>query len=102
MPSAHATVGAIVGCHRVPSVWRSLRRVWQRWQGAQAGSGTRLYKASVKEFILILANWKASAGDVWTVPIGLNVGKVVKLGRLPVKFEPGLQYMPVHPQNGQE
>ena len=50
----------------------------------------------------ILANWKASAGDVWTVPIGLSVAKVVKLGRLPVKFELGLQYMPVHPQNGQE
>jgi hypothetical protein len=28
----------------------------------------------------ILANWKASSGDVWTVPIGLGVGKVVKLG----------------------
>ncbi len=51
----------------------------------------------------ILANWKASSGDVWTVPIGLNVGKVVKLGRLPVKLQVAVQYMPVHPQNtGQE
>ena len=51
----------------------------------------------------ILANWKASSGDVWTVPIGLGVGKVVKLGRLPVKIQLSLQYMPVRPRNtGQE
>ena len=36
------------------------------------------------------------------MPIGLSVGTVVKLGRLPVKFELELQYMPVHPRNGQE
>jgi hypothetical protein len=28
----------------------------------------------------ILANWKASSGDVWTVPVGVGVGKVVKFG----------------------
>lgn len=51
----------------------------------------------------ILANWKASSGDIWTVPVGLGVGKVVKLGRLPVKLQLALQYMPVRPQNsGQE
>ena len=51
----------------------------------------------------ILANWKAASGDVWTVPVGLGVGKVVKLGRLPVKLELSLQYMPVRPSNtGQE
>ena len=51
----------------------------------------------------ILANWKASSGDVWTVPIGLGVGKVVKLGRLPVKLQLSLQYMPVRPRDsGQE
>ncbi len=51
----------------------------------------------------ILANWKASSGDVWTVPAGVNVGKVVKLGPLPVKLQLAVQYMPVHPRNsGQE
>jgi hypothetical protein len=51
----------------------------------------------------ILADWKAPAGDIWTVPVGLGVGKVVKLGRLPVKLQLSLQYMPVHPHNsGQE
>ena len=50
----------------------------------------------------ILANWKAPAGDVWTVPVGVEIGKVVKLGRLPVKFNLGLPYMPVHPRGGQQ
>ena len=36
------------------------------------------------------------------MPVGVGVGKVVKLGRLPVKFTLSLQYMPVHPQDGQE
>jgi hypothetical protein len=52
----------------------------------------------------ILANWKAdSAGDIWTVPIGLSVAKVLKLGSLPVKIGLAGQYMVHHPDNfGQE
>jgi hypothetical protein len=51
----------------------------------------------------ILADWTAPSEDVWTVPIGLGLGKVVKLGRLPVKIQLALQYMPVHPRiSGQE
>jgi hypothetical protein len=51
----------------------------------------------------ILANWNAPSEDVWTVPVGLGLGKVVKLGRLPVKIQLALQYMPVHPRiSGQE
>jgi hypothetical protein len=48
----------------------------------------------------ILANWKAdSAGDVWTVPIGIGIGKLVKLGPLPVKIGLAAQYMVHHPDN---
>jgi hypothetical protein len=51
----------------------------------------------------ILADWTAPSEDVWTVPVGLALGKVVKLGRLPVKVQLALQYMPVHPRiSGQE
>jgi len=51
----------------------------------------------------ILADWNAPSPDVWTVPIGLGLGKVVKFGRLPVKFTLSVQYIPVHPRiNGQE
>ena len=51
----------------------------------------------------ILADWTAPSEDVWTVPVGLGLGKVVKLGRLPVKIQLAVQYMPVHPRiSGQE
>ena len=47
----------------------------------------------------ILADWKASATNAYTVPIGVAVSKVVKLGPLPVKFQIAGQWMPVHPTN---
>jgi len=48
----------------------------------------------------ILANWKADrAGDTWTVPVGLGVGKVIKLGRMPVKLGLAVQYMVHHPDS---
>ena len=51
----------------------------------------------------ILANWNAPSGDVWTAPIGVGLSKVVKFGRLPVKLQLAVQYMPVHPSvSGQE
>ena len=52
----------------------------------------------------ILANWEADdTEDIWTVPIGVSVSKVLKLGKLPVKFGLAVQYMPVRPSNfGQE
>jgi hypothetical protein len=51
----------------------------------------------------ILADWTAPSEDVWTVPIGLGLGKVFKLGRLPIKINLAVQYMPVHPRiSGQE
>jgi hypothetical protein len=50
----------------------------------------------------ILANFRSPAKEVWTVPLGLSVGKVVKLGKLPVRFAIAGQWMAVHPTNGQE
>ncbi len=46
----------------------------------------------------MLVNWYANkSGNMVTVPVGLNVSKVVKVGPLPVKFQVQGQYMPVHP-----
>jgi len=46
----------------------------------------------------VLANWKNENGSDWTVPIGVSVAKVVKLGgRLPVRFALGVQWMAVQP-----
>jgi hypothetical protein len=49
----------------------------------------------------VLANWKADKdGDVWTIPLGLSVSKVVKLGKLPVRIALAGQYMVHHPDVG--
>jgi hypothetical protein len=45
----------------------------------------------------VLANWNAAARNIWTVPVGVAVAKVVKLGPLPVRFSLGGQYMVVNP-----
>ncbi len=46
----------------------------------------------------ILVNWYANkSGNILTVPVGLNVSKVIKIGPLPVKLQVQGQYMPVHP-----
>ena len=38
-----------------------------------------------------------------TAPVGLALSKVTKFGRLPVKLQLAVQYMPVHPRiSGQE
>lgn len=36
---------------------------------------------------LITANWEASRGDTWTVPVGGGAGKLFRLGRLPVNTQ---------------
>ncbi len=36
---------------------------------------------------IITANWEASSGNKWTVPVGAGVGKLFKLGKLPVNTQ---------------
>ncbi len=45
----------------------------------------------------VLANWKGDGGNVWTVPLGVAVGKVQKFGALPMKIQLGVQYMVARP-----
>ena len=33
---------------------------------------------------IMTANWKADSGDKWTVPVGAGVGKLFKVGKLPI------------------
>jgi len=37
-------------------------------------------------------NWKGSAGEKWTIPLGVTASKVVKLGRWPISFGGGAFY----------
>jgi len=45
----------------------------------------------------ILADWKNRKGSDYTVPIGVAVSKVQRLGKVPVKFAVGVQWMAVQP-----
>jgi hypothetical protein len=48
----------------------------------------------------ITMNWKAEKDDNrFTVPVGLGVGKLVKLGKLPVKIQLQGQYSVIHPDD---
>jgi hypothetical protein len=43
-------------------------------------------------------DWEASSGNKVAFPVGFQVGKLRKLGPLPVKFDVQVQYYPVRPQ----
>ena len=48
----------------------------------------------------ITANWKAPKGQQWSIPLGANLGKVVKFGNQPVKLIGGAAYYAVKPDVG--
>ena len=50
----------------------------------------------------ILADWEKPSREVWTVPLGLSLGKVVKLGILPVQVQLAGQYFVEKPVGGPE
>ena len=46
----------------------------------------------------MFVDWEASSGNKVSFPVGLQVGKLRKLGPMPVKFDLQVQYYAVHPQ----
>ena len=48
---------------------------------------------------IMTANWKARSGDKWTVPVGGGVGKLFKLGKLPINTSLQAYYNAEKPQN---
>lgn len=49
---------------------------------------------------IMTANWEANSDDRWTVPIGGGVGKIQRIGKLPVNFQLGAYWNAVKPDNG--
>ena len=47
----------------------------------------------------ITIDWKATGGNAYTVPIGFGVGKLIKFGKLPVKFQLAAYYSVVRPDD---
>jgi hypothetical protein len=48
---------------------------------------------------IVTANWKAAGVDRWTVPFGWLVGRIVRVGDLPMNFQLGSYYNLIHPEN---
>ena len=46
------------------------------------------------------ADWKADSGNRWTVPLGGGVGKVFRLGKLPININSQALYNVEHPDFG--
>ena len=50
---------------------------------------------------IITANWEASGDNVWTVPVGLGIGQIIKLdGKLPLNLQASAYYNVVTPDYG--
>ena len=49
---------------------------------------------------IITANWKADSSDQWTVPLGISIGHIYHLGRLPVNAQIGGYYNVIRPDSG--
>lgn len=56
----------------------------------------------VNSIPMITADWKADAGERWTVPIGGGVGRIVRIGPLPLGVDLGAYYNVVRPDNAAE
>ena len=46
---------------------------------------------------VITADWKADDGEKWTVPLGLGVGHIFHIGKLPLNTQAGAYYNVVRP-----
>ncbi len=49
---------------------------------------------------IITANWKADSGNKWTVPVGGGIGKITRLGKLPINFQVAGYYNVESPRYG--
>ena len=49
---------------------------------------------------IITANWEAGSGSRWTVPLGIGVAQILKLGRLPIKLSLAGYYNVERPRSG--
>jgi hypothetical protein len=49
---------------------------------------------------IITANWKADSSQRWIVPLGGGVGRIVRIGQLPVNLSASAFYNVVRPDNG--
>jgi hypothetical protein len=51
---------------------------------------------------VITADWYASSGDRWTVPIGGGIGKIFRIGKQPMNAQLSGYYNVIRPDSGPE
>ncbi|MHC5139497.1 MAG: neuromedin U [Planctomycetota bacterium] len=51
---------------------------------------------------IITADWKAKNSDQWTIPVGGGIGKIVKIGKLPLNISTQVFYNVETPENGSD
>ena len=49
---------------------------------------------------IITANWRASSGNVWTLPFGGGVGRIMKLGFQPINWQLQFDGNALYPAGG--
>jgi hypothetical protein len=95
----HWTVGALV--NNIWSVAGPSDRAEVNQMSLQYFINYNLQKGwSISVSPTITANWQASSGNVWTVPVGAGVARVFRLGYQPVNASASFFGNAVHPVGG--
>jgi|HubBroStandDraft_1064217.scaffolds.fasta_scaffold168370_1 hypothetical protein len=97
-----------------PGAWTIGGLVNNVWSIAGSGGRASVNQMSLQYFInynlkkgwslsmspTITANWRASSGNVWTVPLGGGVARVLRVGYQPMNMSVAFFGNVVHPMNG--
>jgi hypothetical protein len=97
-----------------PGPWTFGGLVNNVWSVAGSGSRPSVNQMLMQYFItyqlkkgwfissspILTANWRASSGNVWTVPFGAGVGRVMKFGFQPVMLQAQFFGNAVYPRGG--
>jgi hypothetical protein len=108
------SIGPSVVALTQPGPWTIGALVNNVWSVAGSGSRTAVNQMMLQYFInynmkkgwylsvspIINANWKASPGNVWTVPVGGGAGRIMRLGFQPVNISAAFYGNAVHPVAG--
>lgn len=105
--------GVIVGMHGPWVGGVLVNNVWSLG-GTSVPGGTRYNNFLFQPFLtynfrggwfvgsspIVTANWLVSGDKAWTLPVGLQFGRVIKIGKMPVNLLLGAYYNALRPQYG--
>jgi len=107
------SVGPSVVALLQPGHWTLGVLVNNVWSFAGSGSRPKVNQMTLQYFInynlkkgwylsispTVTANWKASSGNIWLVPVGGGVGRILRLGMQPVNISASFFGNAVRPTN---